>query len=309
MLNNLLTVTGQVATLFLMMAVGFVLGKMKKLNSAGLGQMSFLLLYIVCPCVMIECFQVERTPELVQQLCVGAVIAVVCYLAYLALSLLFFRKCPADTRDSLRFAMAYGNVGFMGVPLVQSILGSEALVYGALSLAAFNVTTWTLGVIIMGGKQAFSMKKAILNPGVIGLAVSLVVFFGSVRFPEAVSSTISFLGDLNTPLAMVVIGAQLAAADLGGAFRQPVLYLASFLKLILVPGLTALVLLPLSLPAGLYCALVLLAATPVAGTTSIFAQQFGRDTVPGVQVITLSTLLSIVTLPVFAVIAKTISGF
>mgnify|MGYP005759530885 FL=1 len=309
MLNNLLTVTGQVATLFLMMAVGFGLGKMKKLSSAGLSQMSFLLLYIVCPCVMIECFQVERTPELVQQLCVGAVIAVACYLVYLAISMFFFRRCPADTRDSLRFAMVYGNVGFMGVPLVQSILGSEALVYGALSLAAFNVTTWTLGVVIMGGKQAFSLKKAIINPGVIGLAVSLVIFFGGFRFPDAVSSTISFLGDLNTPLAMIVIGAQLAAADLGGAFRQPVLYLASFLKLILVPGLTALVLLPFGLPAGLYCALVLLAATPVAGTTSIFAQQFGRDTVPGVQVITLSTLLSIITLPVFAVIAKTISGF
>ena len=126
MLNNLLTVTGQVSTLFLMMAVGFVLGKMKKLSSAGLSQMSFLLLYIVCPCVMIECFQVERTPELVQQLCLGAVIAVVCYLGYLAVSLLFFRKQPADTRDSLRFAMVYGNVGFMGVPLVQSILGNEA---------------------------------------------------------------------------------------------------------------------------------------------------------------------------------------
>lgn len=160
MLNNLLMVTGQVATLFLMMAVGFGLGKMKKLSSAGLSQMSFLLLYIVCPCVMIECFQVERTPELVQQLCVGAVIAVACYLVYLAVSMLFFRKCPADTRDSLRFAMVYGNVGFMGVPLVESILGSEALVYGALSLAAFNLTTWTLGVVIMGGKQAFSIKKA-----------------------------------------------------------------------------------------------------------------------------------------------------
>lgn len=309
MLNNLVTVTGQVATLFLMMAVGFALGKMKKLSSAGLGQMSFLLLYIVCPCVMIECFQVERTPELVRQLCVGAVIAVACYLVYLAISLLFFRRQPADTRDSLRFAMVYGNVGFMGVPLVQSILGSEALVYGALSLAAFNLTTWTMGVVIMGGKQAFSLRKAVLNPGVIGLLVSLAVFLGGVRFPGAVSSVISYLGDLNTPLAMVVIGAQLAAADLPGAFRQPVLYLASFLKLILVPGLTALVLYPFGLPAGLYCALVLLAATPVAGTTSIFAQQFGRDTVPGVQVITLSTLLSILTLPVFAVIAKTISGF
>ena len=301
--------TGQVSVLFLLMAVGYGLGKAGKLNSAGLGQMSFLLLYIVCPCVMIDCLQVERTPELVRELAFGGIIAVGCYLLFLALSLLFFRKSEPDTRDSLRFAVAYGNVGFMGVPLVQSVLGSDALVYGALSLAAFNLTTWTLGVLIMGGKGAFSVKKAVLNPGVIGLLVSLVLFLTGISLPGPVGSTVSFLSDLNTPLAMIVIGAQLAAADIVGAFRQPVLYLASVLKLILVPAVTAVVLLPLGLSAGLYCALVLLAATPVAGTTSIFAQQFGRNPAPAVQVITLSTLLSIVTLPVFAAAAQAISGF
>ena len=309
MFENLVTVTGQVSVLFLLMAVGYGLGKAGKLNSAGLGQMSFLLLYIVCPCVMIDCLQVERTPELIRELAFGGAIAVGCYLLFLALSLLFFRKSEPDTRDSLRFAMAYGNVGFMGVPLVESVLGSDALVYGALSLAAFNLTTWTLGVLIMGGKNAFSVKKAVLNPGVIGLLVSLALFLTGISLPGPVGSTVSFLSDLNTPLAMLVIGAQLAAADVAGAFRQPVLYLASGLKLILVPAVTAVVLLPLGLSAGLYCALVLLAATPVAGTTSIFAQQFGRDPGPAVQVITLSTLLSIVTLPVFAAVAQAISSF
>ena len=232
----------------------------------------------------------------------------VSYVVYALLVLPFFRRRPEGTRASLQFGVVYGNNGFMGLPLVESVLGSGALIYGALSLAAFSLTSWTLGVLLMGGRRAFSLKNAVLNPGVLGLAVSLVLFLTGLRFPFPIAGAISFLGDLNTPLAMVVIGAQLAASDLPAAFRQPVLYLASLLRLVVVPLLTALLLLPLGLSPGLYCALVLLSAVPTAGTTSLFAQRFGRDTAPAVQFITLSTLLSIATLPLFAVLAQALSG-
>lgn len=219
MLSNLLTVTGQVGTLFLMMGVGFALAKLGKLTEQARGQLSYLLLYIVCPCVMVDCFQVERTPDLVREVALGAALATVCYVVYLLIALFFFRRESPDVRDCLRFGTVYGNIGFMGIPLVQSILGADAVIYGALSLAAFNLTLWTLGVLVMGGKQAFSVKKAAVNPGVLGLAVSLLLFLGNVRLPAVLGSAVSFLSDLNTPLAMVVIGGQLACADLAATFR------------------------------------------------------------------------------------------
>ena len=233
MLSNLLTVTGQVATLFLMMAVGFVLGRAGKITEAGRSQMSYLLLYIVCPCVMVDCFLVKRTPALTQEVAVGSAAALACYLLFFAVSLLFFRRQPADARDTLRFAAVYGNIGFMGLPLVQSILGEEALVYGALALLAFNLTSWTLGVLIMGGRAAFSLRRAVLNPGVIGIGLGLLCFLSGLRFPSPVGAALSFLSDLNTPLAMVVIGTQLAEAHLPSTFRQPRNYLVSFLRLAL----------------------------------------------------------------------------
>lgn len=254
MLSNLLTVTGQVATLFLMMAVGFVLGRAGKITEAGRSQMSYLLLYIVCPCVMVDCFLVKRTPALTQEVAVGSAAALACYLLFFAVSLLFFRRQPADARDTLRFAAVYGNIGFMGLPLVQSILGEEALVYGALALLAFNLTSWTLGVLIMGGRAAFSLRRAVLNPGVIGIGLGLLCFLSGLRFPSPVGAALSFLSDLNTPLAMVVIGTQLAEAHLPSTFRQPRNYLVSFLRLALFPTLTALLLLPLRSSSGLYCA-------------------------------------------------------
>lgn len=124
MLSNLLTVTGQVGTLFLMMGVGFALAKLGKLTEQARGQLSYLLLYIVCPCVMVDCFQVERTPDLVREVALGAALATVCYVVYLLIALFFFRRESPDVRDCLRFGTVYGNIGFMGIPLVQSILGA-----------------------------------------------------------------------------------------------------------------------------------------------------------------------------------------
>lgn len=168
MLSNLLTVTSQVASLFLMMAVGFVLGKTGKLTESGRGQMSYLLLYIVCPCVIVECMMVERTPALVRELSLGAAVTVGCYLLYLAVSLLFFRRQEPDARDSLRFAVVYGNIGFMGLPLVQSILGEDALIYGALALLAFNLTSWILGVVLMGAAAPSPCGRRCSTPGYWG---------------------------------------------------------------------------------------------------------------------------------------------
>lgn len=310
MLSSFLTVTGQVATLFLMIGVGFVLGKMGKLTEKGRGQMSYLLLYIVCPCVMVDSFLVEATPTLVREVVMGGLFILGLYVIGLGLSLLFFRRQPSDAQACLRFGVIFGNNGFMGLPLVESVLGSGALIYGALSVGALNLANWTIGVLLMGGKRAFSIRQAVLNPGVVGLVASFAVFLTGLRFPAPVASAISFLGDLNTPLAMVVIGAQLADADLLAVFRQPHLYLASALRLLVIPliAVLLLLLLPLHLSADSFCAMVLLSAVPTAGATSLFAQRFGRDTAPAVQLITLSTLLSIVTLPLFAVLAQTISG-
>lgn len=306
MVENLLTVFGQVVTLFLMMGVGFLLGKLGKLSHNTLSQMSFLLLYLVSPCIMIECFQVDATPQLLIELGQGAVITLACYGLYIIISKFLFRRQTCDDRDSLQFSVVYGNIGFMGVPLVQSILGSNAMIYGAISLAAFNLYSWTHGVVTMGGKKAISPKNVFINPGVIGIVVSLALFLTGIAFPAPIKSTVSFLADLNTPLAMVVIGGQMASANLSMALRRPTLYTASAVKLIIIPAVTALALLPLNLSPALYGATILLSAAPTAGITSMFAQQFGRDTTTASQTITLSTILSIFTLPIFAVIVKSI---
>lgn len=302
--GNLLVVSGQVVTLFLMMGVGFVLSKRGRLSQETLGQLSHLLLYIVGPCIIIHALQTEKNPQLLQDLGIGLVVNIGYYLVLCVAVLPLFRRKNADTRATLQFGMVYANTSFMGLPLVQAVLGDEALIFGVLAVVVFTLFQWTHGVVAMGGMREFSLRKALLNPGTISLAIGLPLFLTGLRLPSMVGNAVGFLSDLNTPLAMVVVGGQMAGAEFGRTFRQGSLYAASAIRLVAAPLVVALALLPLRLTPLLYCTCVVLAAAPVAGTTGIFAQRFGRDTSTAAQFITLSTLLSIVTLPLFAVLAQ-----
>ena len=309
MLTDFLIVMGQVLTLFLMMAVGFFFAKRGQLTSAALSQMSHVLLYVVAPCVIIDSLlKAQPSPELIHSILMCTAALLLTYALYMLLAAPFFPKKDPDTRDTLRFGMVYGNTSFMGLPLIQGVLGSGALIYCTVSMAVFSITTWTHGAILMGGKENASVKKAILNPGVIGCVIGFIFFFSGLRLPSPVATAIDYLADLNTPLAMLVIGGQMASSNLAETFRKPTLYAASAVKLLAFPLLTALVLLPFGLNSLTYSTLVILSACPTAGVTGIFAQSFRRDTATAAQMITLSTLLSIATLPLLALLARTLNG-
>ena len=305
---NLFIVTGQVGTLFLLMSIGFVLAKLGKLTQEALPQLSFLLLYVVTPCIIIDSLQVDFDPALFHDLAASFFLVLLSFAVCAVVCLAFFRKENKDTRDTMRFAVIFGNTGFMGFPLMSAILGEDSLIYSMPVFVAFNLGVWTYGVYLMGGKENFSIKKVLLSPPILGILVALPMFFLGIRLPSAIGSTIGFVADLNTPLAMIVIGAQMAAADIPATFRNTRLYTTAVLKLIFLPALTVVMLLPLGLNPISFVAVVILAGVPTAGVTAMFAEQFNRDKEGSAQVVTLSTLISIVTLPVVAVIAEQLGG-
>jgi len=305
MWNDFLTVAGSVATLFLMMAVGFIFAKRGMLGGEALSQMSKLLLTVVAPCIVISTLQVDFSPELLRSMALALGVTIAVYVIYGAMVLLLFRGQREETRACLRFGVMFGNIGFMGLPLITSVLGEEAVIYCALSLIVFNAGNWTYGVFLMGEKM--SVKGALLNPGVVGGAISLALFLLRVRLPGPILSAVEYMGSLNTPLAMVVIGGQMASADLLATFKERRLYGATVWKLVVIPVITALVLLPLRLDPVLYQTVVILSGCPAAGATSMFAQMFHKDTASSAQFVTLSTLLSIATLPLAALLAKSLT--
>lgn len=308
MFQSFLVVLSSVVTLFLMMAVGFFFTKKGMLSEQTLSQMSRLLLYVVTPAIIIDCFEVERTPEMDRQLLAAAAALVGTYALYMLLSMALFRRRGQDERGILRFASIYGNKGFMGLPLIQAALGSGATMVAALALSVFNVVTWTHGIVIIGGREHLSAKKVICNPAVLGFAAALVLFISGLRLPGPVDSAIGYLASLNTPLAMVIIGGQMAGSDLAAIFKLKKLYVSAAIKLVAMPLLTMLVLLPFHLDSIVFMTLVILSGCPTAGATSLFSQMLGKDTALAARLVTLSTMLCIITLPLIALIAQTLTG-
>lgn len=304
MLESLFVVGGSVLTLFLLMSVGFLFGRMGLLSGDTLSQVSRILLYVVTPCIMLTSFEVERTAENQAQLLAALAAMAGLYVAYMLLSQVLFPRAGEAHQGIMRFAAVYGNAGFMGLPLIQSVMGDEAMMVAVVGLGIFNAVSWTQGRALIGGRKELSLKKLALNPGIIGFVGGLLLYFTGWRFPGPLDSAVAYLGSLNTPLAMVVIGGQMAQADLVKVFSTRKLYLVSAVKLLAVPMLTALALLPFRPNPVIYVAAVILAGCPTAGATSLFAQSMGKDAALAAQQVTLSTLLCVVTLPVMASLAQ-----
>ena len=304
MLESLFVVGGSVLTLFLLMSVGFLFGRMGLLSGDTLSQVSRILLYVVTPCIMLTSFEVERTAENQAQLLAALAAMAGLYVAYMLLSQVLFPRAGEAHQGIMRFAAVYGNAGFMGLPLIQSVMGDEAMMVAVVGLGIFNAVSWTQGRALIGGRKELSLKKLALNPGIIGFVGGLLLYFTGWRFPGPLDSAVAYLGSLNTPLAMVVIGGQMAQADLVKVFSTRKLYLVSAVKPLAVPMLTALALLPFRPDPVIYVAAVILAGCPTAGATSLFAQSMGKDAALAAQQVTLSTLLCVVTLPVMASLAQ-----
>lgn len=306
-LKNFFVVTDQVSVLFLLAGVGFILGKKGWLDGKCASQLSQLLIYVIAPCAIINALQVAYSEKIISDLLFGCLFLIFQYIALILVSHFSFQQEPTQRRSVLQFAQVYANNIFMGIPLLQAVLGSEATIFVVPSLVIFQMFQWTHGIRILGGH--LSLKQAIFNPGIIGVVIGLFLFFLQIRLATVPASVAGFLAGMNTPLAMIIIGVQMAQIDFHMISTHTQIYRASIIRLLFSPLITMLIMLPFcKANPNLFCGLVILSATPVASVTPIFAQKYGKDTTIAACAVTLSTLLSVLTLPVFATLARMLAS-
>lgn len=169
-----------------------------------------------------------------------------------------------------------------------------------------NLLQWTYGiVIIIRRKDMINIKKVFVNPVTISLVIGLFLFITGIKLPGVINSTMAGVAALNTPAAMIVLGYYLSCVRICDLLLNPSLYLASFVRLIIIPLLTLLVLYIIPVGHGQIGMITLIAAaTPVGTSTAIFAQKFGQDYERAVCMVCLSTLFSIITMPVVMYLAQ-----
>ncbi len=298
-------VSQQVIIMAIYIAFGAIFTKYKKLSNEGTKQMSFLLLHVVTPCVIISSFQ-GRNMDDMKELLTAFVLSTLIHIIAILVSYPFFLNKKKNKNWVIdRFCSPYSNCGFMGIPLLSAALGAKGVFIGSAYLVVFNIFTWTQGLgMFLGSNGKLSFKKVLLSPGIIGITISGIIMALNLNLGTTVTSVINGLAGLNTPVAMILLGIYLGESEFVKVLKIFNMYVVCFLRLIFIPLIIVALMYVLKLEQTLSFALVLSSSCPCAAISAIFASEYGKDSGYASSVVSISTILSLVTLPFMAYVAS-----
>ena len=310
-----------VGMLLLMAVPGFILGKMRSVNTeSAVKFLSVMLLYILQPFVTFDSFlNTAYDPEVLINIVIVFVFTCVTIGAVLAVGsfAMRFTKFGKDVGGVIAYGGAFGNVGYMCIPFLQLMAPGDYVIilYATVSVVAFNLMAWTVGnFALTGDKRHISLKRALLNPPTLSFILALPLFLLNLNFIKAegltgaalkvvsgIQEVIGLFSDMVGPLAMVLLGLKLADIRFGELFADGRVYIAAGIKLIFFPlfgvALTALMSLFMNVE-SISLNLIAMSAMPCAQNVIMFSTLYDKDSALAAKEVTVSTLLSIVTIPV-----------
>lgn len=301
-------VLSNITVLAILIAVGFSLGKLNVLCGRSVSAMTEVVLWVVTPCVIIKSFVRKFEPSQLKSFGLIIGITFLVHILFILVSRLCFRKGKAETVRVLQFATIFSNCGFMALPLQQSLLGDDGVFYGSAVIAIFNVITWSYGIYLMSGdKKYITAKKLVLNPGIIGIVIGLIIFLFSIPVPNIAYQPLSHLAALNTPIPMLIIGYHLSKGDMLRVLKEKRALVAIALRLVVLPLAAVFVLWLCGLKGPMLVSLTISVCAPVAAVTTMFSSKFDADTELSVGLVSFSTVLSFFTMPPIITLAQMLS--
>ena len=304
MLDSLGLVSKQVGILFALMVVGFLCNRRKLLNAVAIKGVTELLVLIVTPCVIVHSFiQQKFAASLLGDLGWALAVSVFAHVVGAAAAFLCLHDRNPNRGGVLRFAVIFSNAGFMGIPLEYALLGADGVFFGAMYVVVFNLLCWSLGVAVMcRGMKNVGLRALFVNAGTVGVALGLPFSLFSLKLPEVLGRPVAMLADLNTPLAMIMVGWYLAETDFRPVLRCGAAYGVAALRLVAVPlvVIAAFVGVRACVPAlnpVMAVAISTAAAAPTAALTTVIAARYDKDVSAATSLVSGTTLLSILTMP------------
>lgn len=311
----------KIIQMFIILSVGVIAFKTRLIDKSATAKMSNLLLMVISPMLSFMSYQTDFSAELLHGLLLCLLASVLTFVISILLSELIFRPGHAsravspdvsgladgtgsssDLSGIEKLSVVYSNCGFIGVPLVNSLFGSIGVFYLTAYLTAFNVLLWTHGIRAMG--ETFTLKtlwQKLMTPAILAIAAGVVCFLAQIRLPEVLSYPLGLIANMNTPLAMLVAGANLAQADILKCLKKPRVYLVSVVRLILIPAISLIFLRMMHLDFTVSFTVFLAAACPAGASAIMFAERFGKDSSYATELFVLTTVLSVVTIPLISI--------
>ena len=300
-------ILNQVILMLILVVAGFISFKTHIITGEGNKHLSNLLILLVNPVVIFVSYQRDFSPELLAGLGQAFLLSLLGFGIAMAVAYLCLRRSGKYDVAVERFSVIYSNCGFMGIPLVMAMLGTEGVFYLTAVMTAFNLIVWTHGLFLFTGTGQFSIKgllRALCSPAILSVPVGLLCFLLQWRVPQVLYDALEYVSNMNTPLAMLIAGATVAQTNLLKAFARGRIYYVSFLKLLLVPALIVLALSLFPLPQIVLLTVAVAMASPTATMGTIFAIRYDRNAVYASELFAVTTILSAVSLPLVVFLAE-----
>jgi len=299
-------IVNQILVLFIIILLGFVLRKMNIINELLIKKLSELLLKITMPALIISSMQLKQVDQAILKECMFIfVFSGFIYIGSILFAIILTKvtKCNKADEGVYRFMLVFANVGFMGFPVLAATLGKEALFYGAIFNLPFNFLVYTIGIYFLKKKNEEKNDftwKMFINPGVVAVLIGLVLFVFNIKLPFALDKALSMVGDLTVPLSMLIIGGVLTSIHLKEVLSNWRIYLFSLLRLIVFPLMVLYIVRAFTSNELIIGTAFILTAMPMATNGVILAEQYDGNARLASESIFVSTLLSIITIPVIA---------
>lgn len=278
--------------------VGILSFKFKIIDSQFNKKLSELVLTLFTPILLFISFQIDIDNSLIQGFKISILLSVLSFILVWVISKIFTSNQQKDYAAVEHISLIYSNCGFIGIPLALGIFGTEGVLYMTVYVAVMNFLIWSHGIIVMSGKSDISsIKNVFKSPTILAILLGILFFLLKIHIPGIIREPLELLAGMNTPMAMIVAGVNIAQTDMKKAFFKARLYLITIVKLVLMPIILALLLKMTPIPTTVKAIAILSVSCPSGVTGSLFALRFKKDALYASEIFAITTVFSTFSIP------------
>ena len=283
------------------MFMGYAVVKAGLMKSSESKSVSVILVYLVIPCVIIKAFQVDYTPDVQKGLFLAIAAAVAVHILFLLITIPLKKMFQMDVIEQA--TSIYSNAGILVIPLVQELLGQDYVIYSSAYIAVQLILLWTQGKNMLCEEEKLEWKKIFLNVNIISIIAGIVLFLFRIKLPAGVQDVLGMMNNMIGPLGMLLAGMAIAEVPLKSIFTKKRNYLSVALRLLFYPVLGLFLMKAIQIVVNLenssqiLLTVYLACVTPACASVTSMAQLYDKDAAYASSLYVLTTLLSIVTMP------------
>lgn len=302
----------QMIILFLIMLVGFICRKKNIITNEGSKVLSAIVVNVANPALILSASINKDSFVEGKELLFVALLSIGVYVLLMIMAQILVMVLRLDKKEvgTYKVMTVFSNIGFMGFPLISAVYGSNALLYASFFLIPYNVLIYTWGIHSMSQDDKASKSSSenkiawnkIFNIGVISCIITIIIYLSQVRVPDFVASTVTSLSNLTAPLSMMVIGDSIALMDIGKLVKDKKLIVFSLIKQIAIPVIGILIIKTMNLSFEMVGVCLVMLATPVGSMTAMLAQQYDGNYEFASKGVAITTVMSVVTIPLVSMI-------